>query len=168
MTEEVKAVETTENAAPQAGVETKTTVAPEVDALKFELAQIEEEKKLLAVERDNYKRGLLKAKGKIEEDFGDENETTDEKIARIVEEKLMHSREAQLEARKLEVMEKALKENAELKLSLKNRSQAPVGQGTNNESMQVQDHFFSEQQIADLKARGLDPEKVKKNMLKRV
>lgn len=166
MDEVKKAVETAENAAPQPGVESPGTVAPQTPtSAEVDLAA---ELEAVRTERDNYKKGMLKSKGKLPED--EENqENLDEVIARKVQEALNSTRDADLEAREKAAIEKILKENRELKLATQNRSQigAGAGQGASIESQpSTTDTFFSAEQLAEFKKRKLDPEKVKQNILR--
>lgn len=67
MADELKAVEITPNAATgNSGVEIKQSGAPETDELEMVSVLLDNLKKVEA-ERDNYRRGMLKAKGKISE-----------------------------------------------------------------------------------------------------
>lgn len=169
MLEEVKAVETTETAAPQTGVETTGTEAPTVPtSAELDLAT---ELEAVRKERDNYKQGMLKAKGKLpEQETGVPLEKLDEIVSSKVQEILSSNRDAELEAREKSVVEKILKENRELKVAMQNRSQLSVGSGagagTSPSMSPTSDNFFSAEQLADLKRRNIDPEKVKQNILR--
>lgn len=166
MPEEKKAVENLETAAPQAGVENNETNAPKSPTQSEVDLAAELEKTRL--ERDNYKRGLLKAKGKSEEiDDIDEDKIQSIIDARI-KEALESSKNEELEKREAELIEKLIKENKELKLAQANRSQvSSSGQGGGySEQKPTEDKFFSAEQLAELKKRGVDPEKVKENILK--
>lgn len=82
MPEEVKAVETSQNAAPEtSGVETNQSNAPEID-YEAEYAALLAENERIHSEKENYKKGLLKAKGKLD----DEEESSD--IASLVQEEI--------------------------------------------------------------------------------
>jgi len=107
MNEEQKAVETTQMAAPVNGVETNDSSAPENQQdellLKIEaLAKIAEEAdaraKKAEEEREHYKKGMLKAKGKLKSDDDDfEDEETQvidaERIQDIVKKTLAEERQ---------------------------------------------------------------------------
>jgi hypothetical protein len=128
----------------------------------------------LSKERDNYKKGMLLAKGKIVEN--DEEHTSlplEEQIEKIVQEKLLATQEAQNLMKQKELVERALKENKELKLALANRKQvdnSSVGTGS-SEPIPVKDNFLSPAQINDLKSKGWDDKKIelfRKNLAKAV
>lgn len=169
MSEDIKAVETTENAAPQVGVEAQGTVAPQAPTnAEIDLAV---ELEAVRLERDNYRRMGLKAKGKLPQDEVDamDSDMLDEVVSRKVAEALSNSRDAELEAREKALLDKVIKENKELKLATQNRAQinSGTGQGTSQEAPKSSDAYFSDEQLAELKRRGVDPEKVKANILKR-
>lgn len=158
---EEKAVETVVTAAPQPGVDS-VPVAPQVPTN----AEVELSAELEAVrkEKDNYKRGLLKAKGKLDDDQPNLDELVSQKVA----EALNASKEAELDKKEQVLVEKVLKENQEMKRALQNREQissAPQGTG-NTGTPSTTDSFFSPEQLAYFKQRKLDPEKVKANILK--
>jgi len=159
-----------ETAASQEGVETSASSAHEVQTEDF-IAVLEAKDQELAkvrAEKDNYKRGLLKAKGKVEEE--DDSEDIDAKIDRKVNERLLDSKEAQLIQEKENLLKQALKRNKELETALKNRSQiSPTGAGSHQETQAVSDNVISAEQIKNLKARGWNDEKItrfKENLLK--
>ena len=151
------------------GVETQTTSAPEVDA-ETRMTQILAENKKLAEERDNYRRGMLKAKSRISEEVETEDEDFDAKVARVVEEKLSQTQWAEAQTRLETEAMKLARENKELKKSLANRSQiSSTGQGSSQEVTQVQDSKFNPDKISELKKRGWSDKKIelfKKNRLK--
>ena len=162
---EEQAVETVETAAPQPGVEETGTVAPQSPTnAEVDLAA---ELERTRTERENFKRGMLKAKGKLPEEE-EVPSNIDEIVQKKVEEAIYSKQEAELEAREKALTEKLIKENRELKLATQNRSQinTGTGQGASIETTQVKDNYFSDEQLADLKKRGLDPEKVKANIQK--
>ena len=113
-----EAVETTEEAVTQEGVE-KTVEAPN-DGVDYE-AELEKLRK----ERDNYKNGLLVAKGKKSLDDFAENEKEDiqELIVKTVEERLNMKNTKAFEEREADLVKKILSENKELKIALRNRAQ---------------------------------------------
>lgn len=116
----------------------------------------------VAAERENYKRVALSKKGK------DDNETEDEKIARIVAQQLQESTEARLLREKDEIAKKALQENKELKVALKNRAQVGTSASTGGgqSTTDVKTDFWTAEQLAYFKKRNIDPEKAKENYLK--
>ncbi len=156
MKEETKAVETkVEVAAPQQEVDYEAVLAQK-DA---ELAKVQEEK-------ENYRKGMLKAKGKLPDEYSSDNdaqEDLDEKIDRKVQERLLSTKEAQLQAEKDAAYKSLIKRNKELEVALKNRGQVTTstGQGSNQEKTEGKvDDYLSNDQIAALKAKGWDDKKI--------
>lgn len=138
----------------------------ELAAKDAELAKVREE-------RENYRKGMLKAKGKAGDsgESDDDELSLDEKIDRKVEERLLATQEAKILKEKDELLGKALKENRELRTSLQNRNQiSNNSQGGSNETkIEVGNQFFSDAQIAELKSKGWDDKKIemlKKNVLR--
>lgn len=168
MTEKVNAggaVENTETKAVETNVDVAAHSQAEVD-LAAALTQKEAEIEQTRTERENYKRGMLKAKGKLPED---DEEDADEKMRRIVREEMLATKEAQLQKEKDAITSKALKELAEARIALRNRSGSiPTGGSSSQiENEKKEEDFskvFSAQQLADLKAKGLDPKKVAENL----
>jgi hypothetical protein len=93
-------------------------------------------------------------------------------IERKVSEKLLSTREVQLQAEKDTALKALIKQNKELQLALKNRGQisSPSGAGSNQDRPEGKvDNYFSNEQIASLKAKGYDDKKIeilKQNMAK--
>lgn len=173
--EENKGVEAINDKAPivDTGVETIEHAAPvaqpEVDYAAQLLAKDEELAKL-ARERENYKQGMLRAKGKVSEEelFADEISQED-KLRSIVREELLSTESARIAQEREEILAKVLRENSELKLSNKAKTQmssAPVSGGSNLERPKSDTEFWSADQLAAMKARGIDPDKAKENYLK--
>jgi len=164
------AVETkVETAATQPkGVVTETT---EVD-YEAELTKKDAELAKVRAEKENYRRGMLKAKGKLpdEDDNSSNDEDIDTKISRKVQEELLASREGQIIAEKDALIVNLAKKTKELTLALKNRSQvtASTGIGSNQDRQEVRtDSTLSEDQISSLRAKGWDDKKIelfKKNL----
>lgn len=155
-----------EGAGAQAGVKTEPK-APEVEIdLLDEFQSVLEENKKLVSERDNYKRiGLARKKGEvIPEDSDDIERRAEERAEEIVTQRL----QAQNEAKAREIALKALKENRELKIALRNRN----GITTTPSSTSITDDpknketFWTAEQIAYFKKRSIDPEKAKENYLR--
>jgi hypothetical protein len=164
--------ETVETATVQQEVVTETATEVDYEAILAEkdaqLAKVQQEK-------DNYRKGLLKAKGKIPEDYQsdtDEPETMETIIDRKVQEKFLSTKEAQLQAEKDQALRAVLKRNKELETALKNRGQitSTSGDGSNQEKPEgKKDNYFSNEQIAYFKNKGWSNEKIedaKKNMHK--
>lgn len=129
--------------------------APAIEPLKEvdnglvkQLQDLLEENERVAAERDHYKEGMLKAKGKIVEDNGDEP-AKGEDIAKLVEDAV--ERKLQANARN-EQKDKLIRE---LKVALANRSQvATVTAGGSSDKPAVENGVLSSAQIADLKKRN--------------
>lgn len=158
-------------------VETKAETAvaqPENTEVDYEaeLAKKDAEIAKIAQEKENYRRGMLKAKGKLpdEDDNSSNDEDLDAKIDRKVEERLLASREAQVLAEKDALVIASAKKIKELSLALKNRNQvsSSSGQGSNQDRQEVRtDSTLSEDQINSLRSKGWDDKKIeafKKNL----
>lgn len=174
MSTETKAVETkTETAASQS----ETVVTPTTTEVDYEaqLAAKDAEIAQVRTEKDNYRKGLLKAKGKLpdeEDNSSNGDESEDARIARIVKEQLLSTREAQVIAEKEVLVQELAKKNKELTLALKNRGQvsSTTGQGSNEDRAEVKtDRVLSPEQLNALKARGFNDKMIedfKKNLNK--
>ena len=123
---------------------TKEDVAELAEALAKSLAR--EEK--LAEERDNYKQGMLKAKGKAKEDETEEENGTGDKKSESNE--------------LIGVVKQLLRINQELETAVVNKSQvASTGQGAGSEEKaKVGDNMLSDEQIKSLQAKGWDDVKI--------
>lgn len=136
------------------------------------LAAKDEELKKIQNERDNYKRGLLKHKGKLDDSDDSDPEDLDTKVSRMVEDKLLASREVQILKEKDEAIKELARKNKELTTALQNRSQisSGVSSGSSEDTaMKVPDNILSTDQIRNLKAKGWDDAKIetfKKNLMK--
>lgn len=174
MSIETKPVEITpDNAGAPVVVENKAgenATAPEVDLLD-EFQKVLEDNDKLRKDRDNYKRiGLAKKRGEyvdepVELDEDEVERRAEEKAQEIVARKKAEENES----KQREIALKALKENRELKIALKNRSgvvTTPTGSGTGGDSGKPTNNFWTVEQLAYFKKRGLDPEKVKENYMK--
>lgn len=145
--------------------------ASEVDYEKV-IAEKDAALKKVAEEKENYRKGMLKAKGKLPEESNDDTPPKNwrEEARAIAREEYLTTQEAQLQAEKDQAMKDLFKQNQELKLAIKNRGQvgSPSGSGSNEERVEIRtDNFFSPDQIAALKAKGWDDKKIeaaKKNM----
>jgi chromosome segregation ATPase len=142
----------------------ETVASPAQDDLAAKLAEKDAEIARLAADRDNYKKGLLVAKGKLPAEEQQEDQTDiDSKIQTAVHDALFSEKEKKLQAEKDALFQQALRENAELKVTLKNKqgmSDAPSG--TSSDSQITTTQYFNNDQIRDLKARGWDDAKIKK------
>lgn len=174
MNNETKAVETkVETAATQP----ETVVTPTTTEVDYEavLAQKDAELAQVRTERENYRKGMLKAKGKLpEENYqdNDSSETQEEMVRRVTREEILTTKEAQLQAEKDATQKAAMKRIKELEVALKNRGQISQssGEGSNQDKPEgKKDNYFSNEQIAALRAKGYDDKKIetlKKNMTK--
>ena len=141
------------------------------------LTKLQEENARLSEERDNYKAVALKRLGKLSGDaeFLGIEKDGELSVAEQVRLALL-DREIQKnkEAEQAEV-KRMTKENAELRLALKNRPGSSIGGGSSGASTEVKDNVFSAAQLETLRTRALrlkaDPEKfieaAKTNLLKR-
>lgn len=148
---------------------------PEEDESSKKLREANEEIARLTRDRDNYRQGLLSRKNKKKsseyEDEDDEDDrfdmnSLDEIINKKVEEKLLDKKIDEAEKARQAIIDKTLKENAELKRALisKGEYNPPQGAGSNLDKPEVKQSFFSPEQEAALKARGLNPDDVMKNL----
>jgi len=133
------------------GQNAPTDIEVELAITKERLAKAEEE-------RDNYKTGLLKEKGKITEDelINDENrETVNMVIDKRVKIALLDSQIVQDKIKERELTERLLKENKELRVALKSKSQPTnTGQGSgSDEDKEIKKDFFSKEQEAEIFAK---------------
>ncbi len=151
--------------------EAKTVNEAEVEETELEKTRAELAK--VKTDRDNYRKGLLKAKGKLpEEEEADDTppENWREEARKIAREEYLSTQEAQLQAKEEAQVKAILKRNKELTIALKNRGQitSNTASGSNEEKPEVKvDSYFSPEQIASLKAKGWSDAKIeaaKKNM----
>ena len=148
---------------PSEEVVTQSTTQVDYEAI---LAEKDAEIAKVQAEKDNYRKGLLKAKGKLPEDYQsdtDELETMENQIDRKVREILLSTKEAQLQAEKDQALKAVLKRNKELETALKNRVQvtSQTGEGSNQDKPEgKKDNYFSNEQIQALRAKGYDDKKI--------
>ncbi len=163
-------------ASQQEGVEKNDAAAPATltsediaslaEALKGALDVADAEKKLRVKAEENaenYKKGMLKAKGKLksDDDAGDENDDDD------ADEGKDKDGDSPVLA---ETVKQLLKRNAELVTAVVHKTQvssAPAGAGSESK-VNVSDNLLSADQLANLKARGWNDEKIarfKQNLL---
>lgn len=165
----------TENKTETIATQQESVVTPtqttEVDYTAI-LAEKDAELLKVAQEKENYRKAYLKVGGKPEtsQSDTDELEDADARTRRIVQETLLSTKEAQLQAEKDTALKAVLKRNKELEMALKSRTDitSVSGQGSNQEKPEgKKDNFFSNEQIASLKAKGYSDAKIeslKKNM----
>lgn len=143
----------------------EVVVEPVIDPIAEKEAEIAK----LTAERDNYKAVALARKGKLPADselLGEDFDVfLDEKIKTVLADKEI----SRAEREKEEQYQKTLRENAELKLSLKNRPTNGLGGGAGSD-LEVKDNVFSPEQLTDLRKRAerlkADPEKFIENAKK--
>lgn len=111
-------------------------------------------------ERDNYKKGMLIAKGKIEDDEEPPAVDVSELVKKEVQAALNDSDYLATVKERDELIEKTMRENRELRLAFKGKAGAPSASGSNQDSQKVADHVLSEEQERDLKSRGWDDKKI--------
>lgn len=157
------------------GVETPIETAPTQSEVDYEAVLAEKDAEIAKVqaEKENYRKGLLKAKGKIPADYQtdtDEPEDTESMTRRIVNETILSTKEAQLQAEKDATIKAQSKRLKELEIALKNRGQitSNSADGSNQEKPEgKKDNYFSNDQLTALRAKGYDDKKIetlKKNM----
>lgn len=158
-------------------VEPKAEVAEATETETDIITQKDEEIAKLRDDLANYKNVALKRLGKLPGD-AEFIENADEKTGLTVEEtvkKTLLEREIALAEQDKDARARQLeKENAELRLALKNRPGSGLG-GDSGSSTEVKDNVFSAAQIENLKERakrlGADPqefiERAKKNIQSR-
>lgn len=154
-----------ENAAAGA---VETPESQEIDyKAQFEAAMAENAR--ILEERENYRLGMLKAKGKLPQDDAytpDIDSLVESKVKEVLEKKTFEEQIKANEEKQREILEKIRMENEELKNALKNGGiSIPVSGGSNNDKPEApKKEFFTAEQLADMKRRGVDPEKVRANM----
>lgn len=167
--------ETVENKVETAVAQSETVTAPIVTEVDYEAELKKKDDEIIRIREvsENYRKGMLKAKGKLpEEDDNSSEEDLDSKIDRKVQEKLLASRESQLQGEKDKLIVDMAKKNKELILALKNRDQITdnSGSASNQDKPEVKvDKVLSSDQINALKAKGWDDKKIeefKKNLNK--
>ncbi len=143
----------------------KDAEAAEIAAAEAAEAAKDEEIRKLREERDNYREVALKRLGKLPADsefLGEGGKEINAIIEDKVKEALINKEIDAKERNKDETLRKLTRENAELKLAIKNRPGSPVG-GGNGDSLEVKDNVFSEAQLVALRETATrlkaDPEK---------
>lgn len=138
----------------------------DVDYEKEYFALLEEHAKI-ANDRDNYKQGLLAAKGKLPGGLDVENADLDALIETKVKDTLLRTKEFQNKQAERDLITRIIRENKELKLARQNKlgvAKVAPGGGSGPEEKPVSS--WTPEQIAYFKKRGLDPDKVKDNYTK--
>lgn len=157
MPNDPKAVQPSQPAASDTGVNSASAPSTTEEDFLTVLEAKDAELKKVSDERDNYRKGMLKAKGKLP---NDEDEKVD-MIRQIAREEALAIQEARLSAEKDDLIKKALRENKELKLALKNKGQVNNASiGASSGGLEPGDNILSDGQVKDLKARGWDDKKI--------
>jgi hypothetical protein len=136
---------------PEEGVELQPT-APEATLdsdPEIVISSLLDENKKLAAERENYRKGMLKAKGKLTED--DEPEDLETIIDRKVNEKLLNSQWIESQRRLEETAKKLARENKELKLAAINKAPKTSQGAGSGAAAQPADATLSAEKLAHLK-----------------
>ncbi len=155
--DEVKPLEQAPVEKPE-GVENQQPIAPEVDP-EVVIGQLLDANKKLAQERENMRRGMLKAKGKWFEpepkaEEPELEETNVSAMEDLIKEQVSKLDTAYIESNKQleEETKKLARENKELKKSLANKSQvSSSAQGASNVEQPVKNATLSDQQLDHLK-----------------
>ena len=141
------------------------TIAPTIPPEQDYAAQIAK----LETEKENYRKAYLK---EAEKGGNPADEDEDGRMRRIAQEELSNSRLVEIAREQDEIIQKALKENKELKLAHLNKTDAPpAALGAHAEGMPVRDTSVTPEQIAHFKSKGwtdADIERYKQNLRKRV
>ncbi len=167
--EEKKAVELKEAEAAAAKAKEEVNQPSEIEK---QLAEKDALIEKLSTERENYKKGMLKAKGKLpKEDEEEDEEDIDAKIERKVQEKMLDTELAKAQKEKDDLLKKTLARMKELETAFKNRDQiATSDTGSGSESkFTVKDNVLSDEKLKQLKALGWNDKKIelfKKNLTK--
>ena len=141
-------------------------IAEVLEASALRIKELEVENAKAIEEKENYRKGMLSAKGKLKElkdqgyDVGDEKPELNEDsiVAKVVE---------QLKPLVAPKQDDLKTKVSELATALRNRSQVNnSASGTSTEGQEVKKEFFTPEQLEDLKSRGLDPKKVEENIRK--
>ena len=160
MTEEEKAVEAEKArvVAEAAAAEAKIDEEDVADVLVKTYADLEKAR----IERDNYRDGLLKAKGKKADD-----ETDDERIERIVNEKIASSQVGTLLKDFQDKLSVVVKQNKELKVANRSKSsvQSNSGAGGGSEERRETPNNPLSQIPAELQARLANVSEASRNKL---
>lgn len=114
----------------------------------------------LAEERDNYKKGMLKAKGKISDDEDEETPDIREIVRQEALAVLADTDYVKATSERDAIISKIAKENAELRLAIQNKPGTGTGSGSNQDTQKVKDNVLSEDQERELRSRGFDDKKI--------
>lgn len=166
----IEAVETGGEAVSP-GVEPEVAEAPANDPVaELEAAKAELEK--VRRDRDNYRKGMLSAKGKLREESEDFDPTDPESvkalIAKQVQDSLAESSESQATSKLEALAARQARELKELKLAVKSKqASTSISGGSASGSGSAQNSvsktsYFSEEQKAELRKRGKTDAQIEK------
>jgi len=153
-------------------VDATNSQIPETDNWEEKYKTLQAENDKLEAEKENYRKGLLKAKGYLPNDVQTDDTTPDieEVVKKVISETLLDekSRTSKEEERKL--VESIIQENKRLKelnVSLANRSQissatSSSGSGSKADS-DTKKHGWTDEQEKNLRNKGIDPIKAWNN-----
>lgn len=166
MAEEIEAV--------KAEGEVAAVAQTEVDEWEVKFKALQAEKEKIEAEKENYRKGLLKAKGYLPNEYPETGEVPadiEEVVKKVLSETLLDEKSRSANEQERKLTEEALaeiKRLKELNLSLSNRSQVgSMGSSSGGEKVEAKTSgFWTKEQEAELRKKGLDPEKVKANFLK--
>ena len=168
-------VETTETLEKKENLKTPAevkSVASEQSDYEKILAEKDAKIAKLSSDNENYKKGIKKWQrlAKEEDSYVEQSPLENEELQSLIDQKVKEaisaSQLAEAVKERDEFISKMAKENSELKVALKNRPGSPTGSGTNTEKPEVKTEFFTKEQLDELKARGVDPQKVIENYRK--
>ncbi len=121
-------------------------------------------------DRDNYRNGMLAAKGKKQTGTGEE--TDEDRIARLVLEKLAENERTNSDSDVKKLVPQLIRRNKELELAMQTKQAAgttAAGGGSTDTTPKPTDNMLSDTQLTALKARGWDDKKIsrfKENLAK--
>jgi hypothetical protein len=150
--------------------EVKTVASEQTD---YEKLISDQNAKIAKLEENNSNltKGIKKWKkvAKSDDDFEQpeplDGDRLEEMIDQKVNQKLAESQLAQAITERDNMLSNMARELKEAKLALRNQPGSPTSTGT-NERQEVETNFFTKEQLAELKARGVDPKKVIENYRK--
>ena len=167
MSEESKVVDGAQVATP-VGVENTSTNAP-VEDPEARLAALREQLSNVTRDRDNYRAATLAMKGKVEVEELDVTDPVQLSayINKTVEDRLLATRQSQIETDLQKHADELARQNKELKLALANKGNIPTGAGAGSGTQAKieatnPNAYWSPEQVAMLKARGLNDEQIAK------
>lgn len=146
-------------------VVTPEPVVVEKTELELALERAEQAEK----DRDNYKEVALKRLGKLPGDaeFLNKGDPTELSVAEQVRIELLNREVEKTQEEVKKANQALIKENAELRLAIKNKAGSSMGGSGSGSSVEVKDNVFSPSQIEELTRRakrvGADPVKFIEN-----